>query len=138
MERKKITQNLQMKIRAYLKFLWQEEFTQNSEMEQEIINKLSFSLKEELLLEAHGAILNNFPMFYANFSENILKQLLYKIKEIRLTPEDLIFSENDLNDKDIYFILKGKIQLSVGPKESQTVLKTLNVSLFSFYKIIFL
>lgn len=130
MERKKITQNLQMKIRAYLKFLWQEEFTQNSEMEQEIINKLSFSLKEELLLEAHGAILNNFPMFYANFSENILKQLLYKIKEIRLTPEDLIFSENDPNDKDIYFILKGKIQLFVGPKESQTVLKTLNVITF--------
>jgi len=125
MERKKITPNLQMKIRAYLKFLWQEEFTQNAEMEEEIISKLSGSLKEELLLEAHGSVLNKFPMFYANFSENLLKQLLYKIKEIRLTPEDLIFSENNQNNCDIYFILKGKVQLFL--KESRTVIKTLKV-----------
>ncbi len=114
-----------MKIRAYLKFLWQEEFTQNAEMEEEIISKLSGSLKEELLLEAHGSVLNKFPMFYANFSENLLKQLLYKIKEIRLTPEDLIFSENNQNNCDIYFILKGKVQLFL--KESRTVIKTLKV-----------
>lgn len=127
MERKKIGQNLQMKIRAYLKFLWQEEFTQNASMEEEIIDKLSGSLKEELLLEAHGAILNKFPMFYANFSETFLKQLLYKIKEIRLTPEDLIFSESSDDCRDIYFILKGRVQLFLGGKDSQTVIRNLSV-----------
>jgi hypothetical protein len=133
MERKNINQNLQMKIRAYLKFLWQEEFTQNAEMEEKIISKLSGSLKEELLLEAHGAILNNFPMFYANFTENFLKQLLYKIKEIRLTPEDLIFEENQ-NNNDIYFLLKGKVQLFLGYKDSPTIIKNLKVHYINHFK----
>ena len=133
MERKNINQNLQMKIRAYLKFLWQEEFTQNAEMEAEIISKLSGSLKEELLLEAHGVILNNFPMFYANFSENFLKKLLYKIKEVRLTPEDLIFQENQIHDNDIYFLLKGKVQLFLGNKDDPTVIKNLQVIINFFF-----
>ena len=136
MERKKITQNLQMKIRAYLKFLWQVEFTQNAEMEEQIINKLSGSLKEELLLEAHGSLLNKFPMFYANFSENLLKQLLFLIKEVRLTPEDLIFSENSRNNSDIYFILKGKVQLFLKGKETQTTIKNLEVFLYKIYFIL--
>lgn len=94
MERKKVDYNLQMKIREYLRFIWKEEFTQNAEMEQLIINKLSKSLKEELFLEANGKILNKYPLFFANFSENFLRQLMYKMKEVRHTPEDLIFSVN--------------------------------------------
>ena len=84
--------NLQMKIREYLRFIWKEEFTQNADMEEQIINKLSKTLKEELFLEANGKILNKYPMFFANFSESFLRQLMYKMKEVRHTPEDLIFS----------------------------------------------
>ena len=92
MERKKITLNLQMKIREYLRFIWKVELTQNQKIEDKIINTLSKSLKEELFLEAHGSFLNKYPMFFANFSDNVLRQLMYKMQEIRLTPEDLIFS----------------------------------------------
>ena len=52
MRRKKITPNLQMKIRQYLRVIWQEELTQNVEFENSTIEKLSKSLKEELFLEA--------------------------------------------------------------------------------------
>lgn len=92
MERKKVNYNLQMKIREYLRYIWQEEFTQHEKMEEKIINKLSTSLKEELYLNAHGSILNKHQMFYANFSDSTLRQLMYKMVEIRMTPEDLIFS----------------------------------------------
>lgn len=92
MERKGISLNLQMKIREYLRFIWKEELTQNQKIEEKIINSLSKSLKEELFLEAHGSILNKHPMFFANFSDNTLRLLMYKMQEIRLTPEDEIFS----------------------------------------------
>lgn len=80
-----------MKIREYLRFIWKEELTQNQKIEDKIINTLSKSLKEELFLEAHGSILNKHPIFFANFSDNTLRLLMYKMQEIRLTPEDQIF-----------------------------------------------
>lgn len=111
MKRKKISPNLQMKIRQYLRFIWQEELTQNVEFENAIIEKLSRSLKEELFLEANGSILNKYSMFFANFSEKMLRSLMHKMKEVRFNPEDQIFSQNSPDDCEIYFILKGKVEI---------------------------
>ena len=60
MERKKITYNLQMKIREYLRFIWKEEFTQNAKEEEKIINKLSKSLKEKLFFQRELKIIMQF------------------------------------------------------------------------------
>lgn len=108
MHRKSIDRNLQMKIREYFRFIWQEEFTQYSEKETDIINKLSKSLKEELYIEAHGPLLNKFPLFFANFTENTLKSLVFKVKEIRYSPEDIIYAVFLLNINKFYFYFKGK------------------------------
>ena len=113
MRRKKITPNLQMKIRQYLRFIWQEELTQNVEFENSTIEKLSKSLKEELFLEANGSILNKYSMFFANYSEIMLRALMHKMKEVRFNPEDLIFSQNTPDDSEIYFIIKGKVEIFV-------------------------
>lgn len=100
MEKKNIDYNLQMKIREYLRFIWQEESTQNSEIEAEIIGKLSKSLKSELIFEAYGQILMKSPLFFANFTEKFLSELMYEIKEVRNTPEELIFQ--------VFFLKKPK------------------------------
>jgi len=97
MDKKHIDYNLQMKIREYLRFIWQEESTQNADIETEIINKLSKSLKSELIYESFGQILRNSPLFFANFSEKCLSELMYEIMEVRNIPEDLIFTVNNLN-----------------------------------------
>ena len=91
MERKKIDYTLQTKIREYLKFIWQEESMQNAEIEVDIINKLSKSLKKDLIFEAYGQLLRNTPLFFANFSEKFLGELMYEFKEVRYLPEDIIF-----------------------------------------------
>lgn len=91
MDKKKVSYNLQMKIREYLRFIWREESTQNVEIETEIINKLSKSLKSELIYESYGKILRNSPLFFANFSEKFLSELMYEITEVRNIPEDFIF-----------------------------------------------
>lgn len=94
MNKKGINHNLQMRIREYLRFIWQEESTQNAEIENEIIGKLSRNLRSELIFESYGKIFRNSPLFYANFSEKCLMDLMVKINEVRFIPEDLIFEVN--------------------------------------------
>ena len=124
MNKKNIHRDLQMRIREYLRFLWKEENTQNLEDEQRIIGILSNSLKEELLLEAYGDILKRFPMFFANFTEKSLRRVVTIIKDIKLFPEEKIFLEKEDNDYCIYFIMKGKVNIST---ESGIVVKELGV-----------
>jgi len=112
MNRKKISPDLQMKVRQYLKFIWQEELTQNAEMEAGIIGKLSKTLKDELYTEANGYILNKFSMFFANFSEQMLKNLMYHMRDARFNPGEVIFSENENDDCEIFFLIKGEVQIT--------------------------
>lgn len=91
MEKKKIDKDLNMRVREYLKFLWQEKRSNNNQAELEIINTLNNNLKEELLLEAYGGIFKALPMLYQNFSEKSLKKMVCFMKEQRYTPGDIIF-----------------------------------------------
>lgn len=92
LQKKKINENLTLKIREFLRFLWQVESTQNADVENEIIGQLSKSLKEELYLETNGQIINKMPLFFTNFTEGFLKELMYKISEFHLIPENHIFT----------------------------------------------
>lgn len=111
MQRKNINQNLQMRIREYLTFIWKEEKMQNLEEEQKIIGFLSAGLKEELLMEAYGGTLMKFPLFYANFTQKSLRKVINIFQNHKLFPQEKIFQEAETDDCSIYFIKKGKVQL---------------------------
>jgi len=125
MIRKNINRDLQRRIREYLRYLWMVENTQNIEEEQKIIDFLSPSLKEELLIEAHGAILQNYPIFFANFAEISLRKVVSKVKEIRLFPDDKVFFENEDDDSSVYFVIKGKVELYSKPGNIEIPIKEL-------------
>ena len=127
MTRKAINRDLQMRIREYLRFIWKEEKTQQLEEEHKIIDLLSNSLKEELLLEAYGTILKKHTMFFANFSEKSLRKVVNIMKDIRLFPDEKVFLENEEDDSSIYFIVKGKIQLYANNNNSEIMIKELKV-----------
>ena len=84
-----------MQIKKYLEYIWNEEKAQNEEEELSIINSLSKTLREELLLEANGNIVKNLPMFFKNFGEDVLRKVVFNIKEVRFTPGDIIFMVNE-------------------------------------------
>lgn len=92
MDRKIIRPELQTRIREYLKFIWQEQKTLHTEEEEKIKNSLSVSLKEELMLEVYGFFLKNNPLFTKSFSDRSLRQLVFSMKEVSLTPNDIIYS----------------------------------------------
>lgn len=107
--------------------MWKEENAQNLEEEHKIIELLSSSLKEELLIEAYGSVLQKHPMFYANFSDNSLRKVVNIIKDIKMIPDETIFMEKGQDDPSIYFIMKGKVELFAQSGETPLVVKELGV-----------
>jgi hypothetical protein len=62
-------------------------------------------------MEANKIALIDSPVFRENFSENVILRTVPLIKEMRLTPEEKVFNEGDVDDCCIYFIEKGKLEL---------------------------
>jgi len=113
MKIKNIDFNLKIKVRNYLEYKWQVEKHQNLNETQQIIDRLSSSLKEELLLNANGVFLKDIPFLNNNFSEEALRKMVYEMKEINLTPGDIIFRENDIEDQNLYIVRDGEIELFI-------------------------
>ena len=96
MERNKIEMPLRMRMKEYLSFIWNEEKTQLEKEEKKILNFLSKPLKKEFLLASYGQILTENPLFFTNFSQKFLQELIYqeKLKQVQYMPGDLIFQVN--------------------------------------------
>ena len=128
MSRKNINKDLQMRIREYLRFIWKEENTQNLEDEQKVIGLLSAALKEELLIEAYGTVLQKNPMFFTNFSEKSLRKVVSIIRDIKLFPDEKVFLENEEDgDFSIFFVMKGKVEIFSNASNSEFPVRTLKV-----------
>jgi len=111
MESKKINGNLQMRVRAYLKFIWESEKDKLNEELLNIIDSLSDNLKEELYLQGYGEVFKNFPLFADNFSDQFLSNLIKLMKEQTFMKNDIIFKENNQSDHLLYFLISGEIEL---------------------------
>ena len=91
MRRKNIDFELQGKVRRYLDFILREAGEESSQREQELINKLSISLKKELLLQANGKIVLQSPLLQNNFSSKMIHKLSELMIPLDLAPEDRVF-----------------------------------------------
>ncbi|CAD8105986.1 unnamed protein product [Paramecium primaurelia] len=117
MQNKKISYELQFKIREYLNYYWSCNQQEETQEEKQIINQLSENLRENLQFEANSMILNNCPLFKNYFSEQLKKKLVKKIKSIVVQPENIIdfnhfFPEQKLN-QFICFVEEGEIQIFI-------------------------
>lgn len=89
MKKKNIDFELQGRVRKYLEYTMDKE--RNSDKEIEILNKLTASLKKELLLQSHGNILTKIPLFTKNFSANTVQSLSFCMKKVKFSPEEYIY-----------------------------------------------
>ena len=90
MDKKNIGYDLQMKIRKYFYFMHEHKAT-NGQMENEVIGKLSNSLREEVMIKAYGEILQSVPLFAKNFSQTTVRELILSMRKLRFYPEEVIF-----------------------------------------------
>jgi hypothetical protein len=91
MNREVIDTELQLKVREYLKNVFEREANENLERVYNMVQKLSPSLREEVMMKTHGKILKKYPLFAKNFSKSFLKKLVFLLKKKSVLPEEFIF-----------------------------------------------
>ena len=111
MEAKGIHANLQMRVRAYLNFLWQNQNQQLNEEILEMIGSLSDSLKGELYLQSYGEIIKRHCVLAESFSENFLYDLIRCMEEQNFMKNEIVFQEKDPKNNYLYFIISGEVEI---------------------------
>ncbi|KAL4457076.1 hypothetical protein ABPG74_014714 [Tetrahymena malaccensis] len=124
MERKKVSQQLQYKIREYLDSFWREELLIKTDNESTIVNMLNNSLKNELFKETYFVAFQN-SILNEYFSSEVLTQCIKHIKEVQCIPEQIVFSKGDSFDNSIYFVESGNIDLYIPDNSQISVLQSL-------------
>lgn len=118
MSEKQISYELRMRVRKYLEYIYKEEKIMKSSEEAELLSKLSETLKDQLLIEANGALIRDIKFLSLNFSSETLSKTVPLLKEVHFTPGDIIFEENDV-PSELYIIRKGEIELFVAGQSGE-------------------
>ena len=84
-----INLSLRDRVKKYLEFLWKLKM-KNINREQNLINKLPKTLKEEILSESLGKDFQNFSILQKNFSTEFLKSLVTITTPMRFSPNEII------------------------------------------------
>ena len=88
MNKRGINKYLQMKIKKYLEYMY-DESKMNYKDSNLLTQSLSQTLREECYRELYGKIIKQHPLF-SNFSENFLNKITLSFQEITYAPDDLI------------------------------------------------
>ena len=80
---------LQSRVRKYLEYTMTNQ--SNLEAESIILNKLTKTLKNEVLLDSYGKFIQKIDFFKNNFSNSSLQDIMLSLKELRLTPEEFLY-----------------------------------------------
>ena len=88
MKKNDLNFELQSRVRRYLEFISKNE--SDAAEKQTILNKLTKSLKREVLLEANGKLIKD-NFFFKNFTKEFQEEVTLCLKELRLSPEEYVF-----------------------------------------------
>ena len=91
-----LTRELEMKIKRYMEFIWNQEQKVNPGLEQSIMAKLSPSLRDEVYCETYLKYLRSVPIFDKHFSIGTLMKMAQSMKKICYLPEETIYKVNIL------------------------------------------
>eukprot|EP01017_Pseudomicrothorax_dubius_P044430 TRINITY_DN7503_c0_g2_i1.p1 TRINITY_DN7503_c0_g2~~TRINITY_DN7503_c0_g2_i1.p1 ORF type:complete len:574 (+),score=118.23 TRINITY_DN7503_c0_g2_i1:179-1900(+) len=129
MTQKHINKDLQVRVREYLKYIWDLDNYVKAE-ESNFSSVLSSSLRTEIVLEVNGRILAQCKLISLNFSKALLNDVCYILNERTFAPEELIFEEGPSmkegfeTGKKLFFISSGEVEIFC--KASDTLLKRLD------------
>lgn len=110
MSQRNINRQLQIKIKGYLEYMHEEKKRNLDDVNDLVQNILSDSLREEYNINIYGRLLIK-NQLYRNFSKEFLNRLCQLFKEVSFAPNEEIFKQEEIADKNIYFVMKGEIEL---------------------------
>ncbi|CAD8088572.1 unnamed protein product [Paramecium primaurelia] len=103
--------SLQSRIRNYIKYFFEQENTGNKNEIDMVLNQLSNNLRQELLQDVQLRVLKQSDFFRKNFSQATIRLIADHVKFQQCTPKELIYKQQNNDDKSVYIIQKGEIQL---------------------------
>jgi len=116
---RKIPSDLQDRIRSYYEYLWT---SRRGYDEGQVLSELPDSLKIQVSLHLCSSMIEKVPIF-SGASEDLIKQIVAKLKSAIFTPGDYVFREGEIGDS-MYFISRGQVE--VVSKDGQTIYATLS------------
>lgn len=96
MKSRGLSKALQLRVHKYLEYIHEENKFgyKNGDL---LLSNLSSKLKQEVLMDIYGKILKDYSVFSKNFSNDFLKRISLKMKEMTFAPDDIII--------DVFFIV---------------------------------
>lgn len=116
---RKIPSDLQDRIRSYYEYLWT---TRRGYDEGQVLTDLPDSLKIQVSLHLCSGMIEKVPIF-SGAGEDLIKQIVTKLRPGIFTPGDYIFREGEVGDS-MYFISRGSVE--VVSKDGKTAYATLS------------
>lgn len=120
---------LKLRIRNYLQYIWSSEKNQKGKEVHIILNKLSKTLKDELIFNANQDALKRVPTFMNNFSKKSLNKIIKEMKEVHFRPNDFIYHQNEIDLLNLYIVKTGEVGIFLesqkGEQNDPVLLKVL-------------
>ncbi|KAL4480490.1 hypothetical protein ABPG72_022245 [Tetrahymena utriculariae] len=110
MRTRNIDQTIQSEVYKYLDYLEKMDHY-NHQKGEFTVQKLSPYLQQKIKINSYYPFLKKTNYFKLNFKDSTLISASLKIKELTFGPSQIIFNQNDYDNR-LYFILKGEVQLS--------------------------
>ncbi|KAL4505558.1 hypothetical protein ABPG73_004443 [Tetrahymena malaccensis] len=126
LSKKSVNIELISRVRHYLIFLSEEQKERDKEQEDKILNKLSNRLREEIYIDINQRIIKQVSFFSKYFSQKTIGKLVKAMKEVVISPNEIIFQENSIDDLSFYFIQSGSVQLFHSVNKEHIPLKMLS------------
>ncbi|CAD8156588.1 unnamed protein product [Paramecium pentaurelia] len=123
MSKNEIDQQIQRRVKNYIKYNIENNVLENQEETTKIINELPLNLKKQIEQDIQYRVIQKIKTITENFqiqTQNKLKSILI---EMKFTPNDYIYHRNDFKDNFLYFIKEGEVQ--VVEEQSQKIIKIL-------------
>ena len=108
MKAKKIPRRVRLRTISYLQFL-KANFEKKNLKEQEILDLLSPTLREDIFIKTRGKLIQRCS-FFKNYSMDFIRLIIRELGLSIFAPNDLIIKEGDRTNS-IYFVLNGKVEI---------------------------
>ncbi|EAR97091.2 cyclic nucleotide-binding domain protein (macronuclear) [Tetrahymena thermophila SB210] len=121
MRQRKISKELQRVINLDIEYFYQKNYKKLQEQNQTVLDKLSMNLKEQLLNEYFGSVLNKINCLKSNFSPETLYKVSLQMQEAYYLPNQVFLYEENYESNSLYYIVEGEVELSRKIQEGSNV-----------------
>ncbi|CAD8082195.1 unnamed protein product [Paramecium sonneborni] len=111
MRQSQVDQQIQSRVRDFIKYQLEMESKENNEDVNQIINDLPNQLKQELQTNIQMNIMQKIKIITTQFTKQTQSEVSQNLVQFKFTPGDYIYHQEQI-DNNLYYIKEGQIQIT--------------------------